>query len=1377
MQKEAIWFMQREVPIVCKRVKRILNRCIELLKPVPIVNSSNENVENNNNNDEVSSPPPPQIPQQQQTKPLQLYEELDDLLEEDDDENDEISATKSNKRKGFFETEEGCRGFLNLNGWFIDSPELYIKFNKPQKQQQIPTYKTTISKSNPWRILQIQNTYNHLCSILTELDSIITFSENFIPPFPQHGGNENSDQNPSLNMSNSNHFLNSSYQSSSGGQFTELFSLCEYVKTLGEWLSTAKDELLLPSRNIFPKSLYQPNPLQQPLPFEINVDISVVNCDIVISVHELQITSAETSQFKHLSDTYSNSPSKLLRKSASLIRTTSPNGTGTTITSGFHPVQPPHQNLPSSPISNQRHTSYNHSNTQNSVHFLSKTTQRTESIEEIDLKDDKKSSSATTTNNNSTTTTTTNNNGIKNSITSSIFNISSSVKKAISNKIPHNVLYFSQDKLFGDIGEDPLLEEDQSSEFEKWLRLGEDIPHYSWARRLDHNFPDHKQFQVSIWQGLKLMGLGYRMWKYVKKELTSGRLPIMDPFNIPKPGPLMGVPIGGIGSGSITRGWKGDFVRWNLGAGITTNRSIDADKFSVYIRFHNESSNGGNSGNISRNNSFSNLSSNNNNNSTTTTSNNINNNNVNINNIQNINNYTKRATVLYPGKPKSNVNLDVWNWGLQGNNSCYFGLFPRSWTVYEEPHSDIKLVCKQISPVLPHNYKESSYPCGVFVWKIENNSSVSAADISLMFTWQNSDGTDSDAEGGHHNKSFVYQSEDGKGGKIKGITLYHKKQQTVVNSEKKTTTRYNDPFEMSIAVKDDPDVQISYVSRWDTTNRLDAANIWYNFNKSGTLENTDDTRPSQPGKPIAAAIAAKVTVAAGESKTVVFSIAWDSPICRFQLGSAYYRRYTKFYGTSGQNSQRIAFDAINNYRSWERDIVLWQNPILQDPNLPQYYKMALFNELYYFVDGGSIWTNGSPTDESNGNGIHKSPINSKLQSENANDPNYIGRFAYLESQEYLMYNTYDVHFYASYALSMLWPLLEVSLQNDFADATLVDYGFEWECIHSGQKIPRKIRGAVPHDLGNPGEDPWKRVNSYNIQDVSRWKDLPCKFVLQIYRDYLVTQDKNFILQIWGVIEEAIRRAYEYDTDNDGVVDNEGFPDQTYDTWSCVGCSAYTGGLWLACLKAAAEIAKILGFKEDEFVYNKIFEKGKISYNSKLWNGHYFNYDCSKNPHFDSIMADMLAGHWYLVSCGLPSYITFDQALSSLSFINEYNIKSYGNGNCGAVNGMRPDGKVDTTSLQSSEVWIGTSFSLAATMFLHKMDKEGWSLIKGLVDSSYNKWGFQYQTPEAWDNNGCYRAASYMRPLAIWSVQWALEKRANLIPAVFPDLEQQSSSLI
>lgn len=40
---------------------------------------------------------------------------------------------------------------------------------------------------------------------------------------------------------------------------------------------------------------------------------------------------------------------------------------------------------------------------------------------------------------------------------------------------------------------------------------------------------------------------------------------------------------------------------------------------------------------------------------------------------------------------------------------------------------------------------------------------------------------------------------------------------------------------------------------------------------------------------------------------------------------------------------------------------------------------------------------------------------------------------------------------------------------------------------------------------------------------------------------------------------------------------------------------------------------------------------------------------------------------------------------------------YGDGKRGAVNGMKPNGQVDITSMQSEEVWIGVTNALASLM--------------------------------------------------------------------------------
>jgi non-lysosomal glucosylceramidase len=38
---------------------------------------------------------------------------------------------------------------------------------------------------------------------------------------------------------------------------------------------------------------------------------------------------------------------------------------------------------------------------------------------------------------------------------------------------------------------------------------------------------------------------------------------------------------------------------------------------------------------------------------------------------------------------------------------------------------------------------------------------------------------------------------------------------------------------------------------------------------------------------------------------------------------------------------------------------------------------------------------------------------------------------FFQGHEYRMVNTYDVHFYASFALIQLWPELELSIQYEF----------------------------------------------------------------------------------------------------------------------------------------------------------------------------------------------------------------------------------------------------------------------------------------------------------------------------------------------------------
>jgi non-lysosomal glucosylceramidase len=106
-----------------------------------------------------------------------------------------------------------------------------------------------------------------------------------------------------------------------------------------------------------------------------------------------------------------------------------------------------------------------------------------------------------------------------------------------------------------------------------------------------------------------------------------------------------------------------------------------------------------------------------------------------------------------------------------------------------------------------------------------------------------------------------------------------------------------------------------------------------------------------------------------------------------------------------------------------------------------------------------------------------------------------------------------------------------------------------------------------------------------------------------------------------------------------------------------------------------------------------------------------------------------------------------------------NVCTFAGGRMGAVNGMRPDGTVDASSEQSAEVWVGTTYALAAFMLGRGLTAEGWETARGTVAVTYER-GLWFRTPEAYDANGDFRASLYVRPLAIWAIEEALERRAG-----------------
>ncbi len=770
-------------------------------------------------------------------------------------------------------------------------------------------------------------------------------------------------------------------------------------------------------------------------------------------------------------------------------------------------------------------------------------------------------------------------------------------------------------------------------------------------------------------------------WKRpIGEPLVSPGTAKKESFPLIDDGYWQGAPVGGFGAGTFSRSYRGDFVRWHVKAGVHKYQPVDANQFSVYEKQDGSA---------------------------------------------------PIAQVLCASKPQGAA-LSSWNWNYPVGAGDYYALYPKSWYEYNWSKLPVHLVLEQFSPILPDNYRETSYPVADYVWHATNPSSRPVT-VSILFTWTNMVGWFRGYRRNFKNQlnmgnidRFESQSVSvaGQQAEMKGI-VFDRVRQGPVSADW--------DGQLAIAGVETPGVKISYLATFEALS--DGRAVWAPFSSTGQLP---DSAPDweSGGEPLAGAIAITFRLQPGESKTVPMVLAWDFPVVEFGGGTRWWRRYTRFFGTSGTNAWAIARAGLTHAAAWSEAIDRWQAPYADDASLPLWFRGELFNELYVLADNGTMWARpyGSPPDTPDS-------------------------FSYLECFDYPFYSTLDVLFYGSMPLVKFWPNIDKRLLEEFS-ATVPESDphrmlWQWQSQQEGKPVfrERKRPGALPHDLGMPEENPIFDPNQYSWQDVNRWKDLNSKFVLMVYRDYALTgrNDTAFLRGTWPSVQLAMSYLRQFDRTGDGLPQNGGFPDQTYDVWTARGDSAYCGSLYLGALRGSEEMARQLGHTRAAASYHAEFLRGRSTFISKLWNGRYFRYDDAPGEQ-DVIMADQLAGQWYADLTGLGDLVPRSMIRSALREIYDFNVLKFGGGDMGAVNGMTAAGQLLQSNEQVDEVWTGTTFGLASFMLAEGMRQEAFQTAHGIYLVAWIKKGYWFRTPEAWDEDGSYRASMYMRPGAIWAME-------------------------
>jgi non-lysosomal glucosylceramidase len=158
----------------------------------------------------------------------------------------------------------------------------------------------------------------------------------------------------------------------------------------------------------------------------------------------------------------------------------------------------------------------------------------------------------------------------------------------------------------------------------------------------------------------------------------------LDPQHIDD-GFWQGAPVGGFGAGTFSRTYRGDFARWHMKPGIHKYQTVYANQFSMFQQEEGSASGS--------------------------------------------------AQVLFTDHPRDGE-LSSWKWDYPAGAGNYYALYPRSWFDYHSPQFPAHVVVEQFSPIIPNNYRESSYPVAIYRWSADNPTNKTIT-VSVMLSWNN----------------------------------------------------------------------------------------------------------------------------------------------------------------------------------------------------------------------------------------------------------------------------------------------------------------------------------------------------------------------------------------------------------------------------------------------------------------------------------------------------------------------------------------------------------------------------------------------------------------------------------------------------------------
>lgn len=426
--------------------------------------------------------------------------------------------------------------------------------------------------------------------------------------------------------------------------------------------------------------------------------------------------------------------------------------------------------------------------------------------------------------------------------------------------------------------------------------------------------------------------------------------------------------------------------------------------------------------------------------------------------------------------------------------------------------------------------------------------------------------------------------------------------------------------------------------------------FWDDFTDDGYLEERKSTAP----RPIAS-IANAMTLAPGASHTSTFLITWSFPN-RFAWRSEDHKLDQGEYGTAvvGNHYSEVhpdpwqtAVDALAQLPRLERDTIAAVTAIVESIAPESVREAALFN----------ISTLRSPT----------------------------------------LFRTADGRFYG-------WEGVMDRVGSCFGTCTHV-WGYEfatsfwfselaWSFRETQYQLATDDNGLMSFRVGLPTEDSktWKLAAA----------DGQMSTLVHLYHDWRLSGDDARLAKLWPAAKKSLEFAWipgGWDADQDGVM--EGCQHNTMDV-EYYGPNPQMGSLYLAALRASAEMADALGDAEFAERCRSLFESGSRWMDEVLFTGAYYRHEIRpvgddgfiavglRHPSMgskslaepelqlgDGVLIDQLVGQYAARLTGLGGILPLDHVATTLDTIFSRNFRE---SLAGHFNHMRSFALADESAL-------------------------------------------------------------------------------------------------